>query len=126
MYCTILVVKLTFYHLNNNVNKQNWSKRRYPTLILSDSDSRPNFTSHGVDVSKTTPIKQHPYQINPLKSKEIQYMLDNDIIEPGQSNWSSLCILVPKPDGSFRFCADYRKENAVANSDVCKHVIVLI
>ena len=37
--------------------------------------------------------KQHPYRINPLKlevmSKEVEYMLANDIIEPSKSQWSS-------------------------------------
>ena len=92
----------------------------YPSLF-SDAPSRTNVMSHDVEVGDTVPIKQHPYRMNPLKSKEmkkeIQYMLDNDIIEPSQSNWSSPCILVPKPDGSFRFCTDYRKVNAVTKSD---------
>ena len=43
--------------------------------------------------------------------KEVQYMLKNDIIEESQSNWSSPCILVPKHDGGFRFCTDFRKVN---------------
>ena len=33
--------------------------------------------------------------------EEIQYLLDNDFIESSQSDWSSPCILVPKPDGTF-------------------------
>ena len=49
--------------------------------------------------------------------KEIQYMLENDLIEPSKSNWSSPCILVPKSDGTFRFCTDYRKVNSVTKTD---------
>ena len=44
-------------------------------------------------------------------------MLDNDFIEPSQSDWSSPCILVPKPDGTFRMCTDYRKVNSVTKTD---------
>ena len=44
-------------------------------------------------------------------------MLDSDFIEPSQSDWSSPCILVPKPDGTFRMCTDYRKVNSVTKTD---------
>ena len=67
------------------------------------------------------PIKQHPYRCNPLKqaqfNEEIRYMEENGIIENSNSPWSSPCILVPKPDLSFRFCTDYRKVNSVTKSD---------
>ena len=43
-------------------------------------------------------------------------MLDNDFIEPSQGDWSSR-ILVPKPDGTFRMCTDYRKVNSVTKTD---------
>ena len=34
-------------------------------------------------------------------------MLQNDIIEPSLSDWSSPCLLLPKPDGSYRLCTDF-------------------
>ena len=59
--------------------------------------------------------------MNPTKlqylREEIQYLLGNDFIEPSQSDWSSPCILVPKPDGTFRMCTDYRKVNYVTKTD---------
>ena len=45
-------------------------------------------------------------------------MLENDLIEPSNSKWSSPGILVPKPDGSFRLCTDFHKLNAVTKSDL--------
>ncbi|KAK3889986.1 hypothetical protein Pcinc_006035 [Petrolisthes cinctipes] len=33
------------------------------------------------------------------------------------SPWASPCLLIPKPDGSFRFCTDYRKVNQVTVQD---------
>ena len=59
--------------------------------------------------------------MNPVKQQilreEVQYLLDNDFIEPSQSEWSSPCILVPKPDETFRMCTDYRKVNSVTKTD---------
>ena len=49
--------------------------------------------------------------------KEIDYMLKNKKIEPSSSSWSSPCVLLPKPDGTFRFCTDYRKVNLLTMTD---------
>ena len=50
-------------------------------------------------------MKQHPYRMNPVEQQilrdQVQYLLDNDFIEPSQSEWSSPCILVPKPNWTF-------------------------
>ena len=75
-----------------------------------------------MDVGDSAPIKQHPYRVSPMKKelldKEVKYILENDIIEESQSNWSSPCILVPKHDGGFRFCTDFfRKVNDKTKSD---------
>ena len=59
--------------------------------------------------------------MNPIKQKylkeEIRYLLDNDFIEPSQSEWTSPCILVTKPDGTYRICTDYSKVNNLSKTD---------
>ena len=89
--------------------------------VFPDVPSKTNLIEHDVDVGDSAPIKQHPYRVSPMKKeildKEVQYMLKNDIIEESQSNWSSPCILVPKHDGGFRFCTDFRKVNDKTKSD---------
>ena len=49
--------------------------------------------------------------------EEIDYMLAHDIIKLSNSEWSSPCVLVPKPDGSIQFCTDNRKVNAITKGD---------
>ena len=90
--------------------------------LFPDVPGKTIAAQHDVNVGNAHPIKQHPYQINPIKlaamRQEEKYMLQNGIIEQSQSQWSSPCILVPKPDGSYRFCTDFRRVNAVTKSDL--------
>ena len=76
--------------------------------FFSDVPSTTNVVCHDVEAVDTTPCKQHPYQLNPLQletiQKEIDYMLENGIIKHNNSDWSSLCLLVPKLDWSFHLC----------------------
>ena len=44
-------------------------------------------------------------------------MLDNDLIEPSQSNRSSPIVLSPKADGTQWMCFNYRTVNAVTQTD---------
>ena len=89
--------------------------------LFPDTPSRTNQIFHDVNVGDAAPVKQHSYRLNPRKQQylkeEIKYLLEKDFIEPSSSSWSSPCILVPKPDGSYQMCTDYRKINSVTKTD---------
>jgi len=89
--------------------------------LFPDIPGKTTVAVHDVEVGDSPPIKQHPYRVNPVKLKlirqEVDYMLQNGIIEPSQSQWSSPCVLVPKADGTYRFCTDFRKVNSVTRTD---------
>ncbi|KAK3085547.1 hypothetical protein FSP39_005150 [Pinctada imbricata] len=108
-------------HLTVHQKEEVHQLMREYTTIFPDVPKKTNASHHDVIVGDASPIKQHPYRLNPKKlqymRKEIQYMIENDIIEPSNSDWSSPCILVPKPDGTYRLCTDFRKVNSVTKTD---------
>ena len=69
----------------------------------------------------TGPIKQPPHRLGPEKELEVQRQVDSllkrGLIEPAGGAWSSPVVLVRKKDGSWRFCVDYRRVNAVTQYD---------
>ena len=66
--------------------------------LFTDVPRRHRGTVHEVNVGNAKPIKQHPYRINPEKTKamrkEVEYLLENDLAEVSDSEWSSPCPLV--------------------------------
>ena len=74
-----------------------------------------------IDTGDSAPIRQPPRR-PPLASGTaeddlIAEMLAADVIEPSDSPWASPVCLAKKPDGSYRFCVDYRRVNAVSRKN---------
>jgi len=76
---------------------------------------------HHIDTGKARPIRQAPYRLPIHKKaaaeKELQRMKEAGVIVPSMSPWASPAILVPKKDGSTRFCVDLRRLNEVTIKD---------
>ena len=91
-----------FLHLNPAQRKELKQFIHEYEHLFPDIPTKTDKIYHAVNVEDSQSVKQHPCRMNPLKQnylkEEIQYLLDNDFIEPSQSKWSSPCILVPKPD----------------------------
>jgi len=77
------------------------------SIRLKDEDMAPIFTP---------PYRKSEAERNFLK-EEITLMLKANIIRRSRSPWSSPVIVVPKKDGSYRICIDYRKLNQVTISE---------
>ena len=80
-------------------------------------------TEHRIDViTVSKPVSQQPYRAGfrerEFLASEIDKMLRAGVIEPAQSAWVSPGVIVPKQDGSYRFCVNYRRLNAVTIRDV--------
>ena len=79
-------------------------------------------TEHRIPLEPgTKPIRSMPYRKGPamreMVAKEVHKMLNAGVIEPASTEWASPVVLVPKKDGSRRFCVDQRRFNAKTLAD---------
>lgn len=76
-----------------------------------------NIAKFSIKTTTDIPIARPPYRKsikeNQFIDKEIEMMLEANIIRPSTSEWSSPIHLVPKPGGDMRFCLDIRPLNEV-------------
>ena len=81
-----------------------------------------DLVTHSINTSDHPPIRQPvrrtPFSLRKTVEELTQEMLDQDVIQPSHSPWASPIVLVKKPDGSMRFCVDYRQLNSITKMDV--------
>ncbi|KAG1926323.1 thy-1 membrane glycoprotein [Pimephales promelas] len=114
-----------------NLLKPFYSRNAAPEVIPSpvglatssqiDTPSRTHLIEHDIDVGDVKPVRQRFYRVSFEKRQkleaEVNYMLENNIAKPSFSDWASPCLLVGKPDGTQRFCTDYRRVNTLTKPD---------
>uniref|UniRef100_K7G546 ribonuclease H n=1 Tax=Pelodiscus sinensis TaxID=13735 RepID=K7G546_PELSI len=89
--------------------------------VFSTEPGRTTEVYHDIITDPGVKVHVKPYRIPEAKRKEVQAevekMLKLGVIEESHSQWSSPIVMVPKPDGSRRFCNDFRKLNEVSKFD---------
>lgn len=95
-----------FYLFNENRLKGSQAKDVTHRIIINENVS---------------PIKSRPYRVPQSLETEVELqikeMLQDGIIRPSNSPWSSPIIMVKKKDNSWRFCVDFRRLNEVTKKD---------
>ncbi|GFX55818.1 retrovirus-related Pol polyprotein from transposon 297 [Trichonephila clavipes] len=105
-------------------NKLSELLRKFSGLFTRTDKSTAAKTNvkHRIFTGDHAPINQRAYRVSPTERRiiheEVQKRLDEGIVQPSESPWSSPVVLVRKKDGSWRFCVDYRKLNSVTKKDV--------
>jgi len=71
-------------------------------------------TEHGIELKPgSKPVRLSPYRMGPRTREFIKAQVDRllklEVIELSQSELASPVVLIPKPDGSPRFCIDHRQ-----------------
>ncbi len=89
--------------------------------VFSPLPGRTDLIQHHIETIPGEVARSCPYRLPEHKKKvvqeELKAMLELGVIEESHSDWASPIVLVPKTDGSVRFCVDYRRVNAVSKFD---------
>ena len=97
--------------------------RKYDnTFSSADSDlGRTGIIKQRIPTGDASPIKQPmrrvPVHMQEEVNKQLDTILENNIIQPSKSPWASGIVLVKKKDGTKRFCIDCRRLNDVTMKD---------
>lgn len=98
---------------------------KYKTVFDTSTPSVMNTNNifHRIPVkSYHPPIQSYPYRKSiketDIINQQVQEMLNNKVIRPSASPWSSPVVIIRKKDGSPRFCVDYRKLNLITERDL--------
>ncbi|CAB3992853.1 Hypothetical predicted protein [Paramuricea clavata] len=107
-------IKFELEHLSVNKHQDVFAKTSSELGVTT-------LAEHKIETGDAVPVKQLPRRLpNSLKTvveDQVEEMLENNIIKPSNSPWSSPIVLVRKKDGTWRFCIDFRKLNDVTVKD---------
>jgi hypothetical protein len=90
--------------------------------LFSKKKGMTHLVEHHILTGEAKPISTRPARVSPpervMIRKLVQAMIDDGVVEPSNSPWSSRVVLAPKPNGGIRFCVDFRNINKLCIPDV--------
>ena len=93
-------------------------------FALDDTElGHTNLVQHHIDTSDHWLLDRWvvtgvPFIYRDRIAKMVASMEEQGVVESSTSLWASPVVLVPKKDGQYRFCIDYRRLNCVTRKDV--------
>lgn len=99
-----------------DIMRQN--KRLFDTSRMTRANTK---IHHTINTGNHPPTSVRPYyktvQQRKVMQQEVGKLLDQGILRPSNSPWSSPVLLKMKPDGSYRFLVDFRRLNSITEKD---------
>ncbi|CAF4649358.1 unnamed protein product [Rotaria sp. Silwood2] len=106
------------HHRNDFLNILRQNGRAFDTSKMTRANTK---IRHTINTGDHLLISVRPYYKTVQQRKEIQQevekLLDQGILRPSHSPWSSPVLLKKKPDGTYRFLVDFRRLNAITKKD---------
>ena len=90
--------------------------------IKTDDLGKSKLLPHKIDlIPQSSPIKLKSYRLSKAQTKALKkiltQLLENRLIEPSFSSWAFPVVLVPKKNGDWRMCVDFRALNNITIKD---------
>ncbi len=95
----------------------------YADIFQTKEGPRGKYTKieHVIRTGDHSPIKCRPYRQPPHVQaeirKQVNQMLDDGLVRESTSSWSFPVVMIPKPDGSMRFCVNMKPLNNITEKD---------
>ena len=98
--------------------------KTYPSVITPRTPKELDNSSvvqHCIDTGEAVPVYCKTRRLDAEKEAfakaQFQNLINDGIIRPSKSPWSSALLLVPKPPDTWRICGDYRNLNRATKPD---------
>ncbi|GBM06078.1 hypothetical protein AVEN_49453-1 [Araneus ventricosus] len=100
--------------------KMSYLLEKFDSIFMPGADNT-SYAEHHINTEKHPPVSVPPKRMSPMKKellrKEIEDLLEKDVIEECKSAYGAPVVLIPKPDGKTRLCIDYRKLHKITVPD---------
>ena len=121
--CQLLCLPIVKLSPEENAQLKDLIVEFHDVFALSDAElGCTDLVEHQIITGNHAPIRQQPYRTPVIRRQKMNEMVAamqaQGIVEPSSSPWASPVVIVPKKDGSLRFCIDYRRLNSVTCKDV--------
>ena len=107
--------------LGDDKKEEVWNLIKNYSSVFTDCPGKTDLLECHIDVFDDVPVRQRPYPvpfaIRESMKAEVENMEKLGVIEESQSDYCSPSVIVRKPDGSHRYCIDFRKLNALTVLD---------